>query len=149
MYKHILVATDGSELAGKGLDHGLRLAKTLDAAVTVLTVTEPTMVAGSGAGMAWTTGAELMEELIRSNKEHADKVLGAARSAAEGQGVAVETVHVADRYAGDAIVETAAERGHDLIVMASHGRRGLGRLLLGSQAADVLSRAAMPVLIVK
>jgi nucleotide-binding universal stress UspA family protein len=149
MYKKILVATDGSELAEKGLRQGLDLAKAIGASVTVLTVTEPTVVVGSGAGMAWTSSAEVMDELVRANKEQSAAVLAAARTAAQTVGIAIETLYLPDRYPGDAIVETAQNGGFDLVVMASHGRRGMSRLLLGSQASDVLSRSKVPVLIVK
>lgn len=149
MYTRILIATDGSELADKGVDQGLALAKALKADVTIVTATEPAVMVGSGAGMAWTSTAEVMDELIRANKEQAESVLAAARRKAEAAGVACHTLYVADRYAGDAIVEAAEAQGQNLIVMASHGRRGLGRMLLGSQASDVLSRSKIPVLIVK
>jgi nucleotide-binding universal stress UspA family protein len=149
MYKKILIATDGSELAGKGLRHGLALAKALGASVTVLTATEPTVIVGAGAGMAWTTSAEVMDELVKANKEQGAAILAEARATAQGEGVAINTLYLPDRYAGDAIVDTAERDGYDLIVMASHGRRGVSRLLLGSQASDVLSRSKVPVLIVK
>jgi nucleotide-binding universal stress UspA family protein len=149
MYTRILIATDGSELAEKGVDQGLALAKGLNADVTILTATEPAVMIGSGAGMAWTSSADVMDELIRANKEQSEAILSAARRKAEAAGVSCKTIYVADRYAGDAIIETAEAEGQNLIVMASHGRRGLGRLLLGSQASEVLSRSKVPVLIVK
>ncbi|MGV3650390.1 MAG: universal stress protein [Devosia sp.] len=149
MYSRILVATDGSELAEKGLDQALALAKALNADLTVLTATEPTVMVGTGAGMAWTSSAEVMDELIRANKEQASAILSAAKRKAEAAGIACKTIHVADSYAGDAIIDTAESQGQNLIVMASHGRRGLGRLVMGSQASDVLSRSKIPVLIVK
>ena len=62
-------------------------------------------------------------------------------------GVACETLHVKDRHPAEGIVETAKSRGCDLIVMASHGRRGLSRMLLGSQANKVVTHSAVPVLI--
>lgn len=149
MYSRILVATDGSELAEKGVDQAIGLAKALNADLTVLTATEPTLMIGTGAGMAWTSSAEVMDELIRANTEQANAILGAARRKAEAAGVACKTLYVPDSYAGDAIIEAAESQGQNLIVMASHGRRGLGRLVMGSQAADVLSRSKIAVLVVK
>jgi Universal stress protein UspA and related nucleotide-binding proteins len=64
-------------------------------------------------------------------------------------GVTATSVHVIERYAADAIVETAESQGCDLIVMASHGRRGLGRLLIGSQTNEVLIRSKVPVLVIR
>ncbi|SFZ86585.1 Nucleotide-binding universal stress protein, UspA family [Devosia enhydra] len=149
MYSRILVATDGSELAEKGVDHAVALAKALNADLTVITATEPTLMIGTGAGMAWTSSAEVMDELIKANKDQANAILASARRKAEAAGIACKTIYVPDSYAGDAILDTAEAQGQNLIVMASHGRRGLGRLVMGSQASDVLSRSKIPVLIVK
>lgn len=145
MYKHLLISTDGSETAQKGLDAGLALAKSLGAQATIVTVTEPFPVYA-------VTSVYVPPEFANYDavqKEFADKVLGAAKQAADAAGVTASTLHVPDRAPAEAIVEAARSRGCDLIVMASHGRRGLGRLVLGSQTAEVLTNAKLPVLVVR
>ncbi len=142
MYKHILIATDGSELAAKAVTTGLALAKALGAKVTAVNATEPwtAMVTGEAA-LAFP-----IEEYEKSSAESAAKILSEVSAAAQKQGVACETVHVND-FPAEAIIETAKGRGCDLIVMSSHGRRGLARVLLGSQATRVLTLSTVPVLI--
>jgi nucleotide-binding universal stress UspA family protein len=76
-------------------------------------------------------------------------VLVSAKAAADRAGVAADTLHVPDRWPADAIIEVAEARGCNLIVMASHGRRGLGRLILGSQTSEVLAHSKIPVLVVR
>ncbi len=142
MYKHILIATDGSELAGKAVAAGLALAKQLKSKVTAVTATEPwTAMATGEAGFAFP-----VEEYEKGAAENAARILAEVTTAAKGQDVAVETVRVND-FAAEGIIETAKARGCDLIVMASHGRRGLARVLLGSQAMRVLTMSTVPVLI--
>lgn len=142
MYKHILIATDGSELAQKVLTAGLALAKELAAKVTVVTATE--------AWSAMVTGAPALsfpiEAYEKSATENAQRILAGASAAAKEAGVPCETVHV-DDFPAEGIVEIAKARGCDLIVMGSHGRRGLSKLLLGSQASRVLALSTVPVLV--
>jgi len=147
MYKHILIATDGSELAGRGLEHGLRLAAATGAGATIITVTEPWQ--SVDAGQVWGGSASLLEEYRTHAREAATKILEAAAKRASALGVRHDTRYVADGYPGEAIVECAGECGADLIVMASHGRRGLNRLLLGSQANAVITHSKVPVLVVR
>jgi nucleotide-binding universal stress UspA family protein len=142
MYKHILIATDGSELAGKAVTTGLTLAKTLGAKATAVNATEPwtAMVTGEAA-LAFP-----IEEYEKSAAENAAKILSEVSAAAKKQGVACETVHVND-FPAEGIIATAKAKSCDLIVMASHGRRGIARVLLGSQAMRVLTLSSVPVLI--
>jgi len=150
MYTHILIATDGSELAQKGVDHGLSLAKNLGAKVTILTATEPfPYSASAGVAAGWVPGPDDVSLYEQGQKETADKLLADAKAAATAKGVTAETVQVPDTYPAEAIIETAKAKGCDLIVMASHGRRGLGRLILGSQTAEVLHASTVPVLVVR
>ena len=148
MYRRILIATDGSELAGKAVAHGLALAKDQNASVVAVAVTEP-----------WSS-FEMAHDYDRGEKnpisrfealaaEAAKKILGKVADAAKSQGVACEQVHVPDMHPAEGIVATAKEKGCDLIVMASHGRRGVGRLLLGSQAYEVLTHSKVPTMIVR
>ena len=143
MYKHLLIATDGSELAQKAVDQGLALAKKLGAAVTAVTVTEPWPVTLAGDVVV----AYPIEEYEQSTASNAGKILAAVADAAAKQGVACSTVHVKDKYPAEGIVDTAKSKGCDLIAMSSHGRRGLTKLLLGSQAVEVLTHSTIPVLV--
>lgn len=150
MYKHILISTDGSEVAQKGLDHGLALAKAIGAKVSIITVTESFPVyasAGAGVGAGWVPIE--MADYDKVQDEFANRVFAGAKQAADQHGVAAETVHIRNAQPAEAIIETAKARGCDLIVMASHGRRGLGRLLLGSQTSEVVTRSPLPVLVVR
>ncbi|PWJ84153.1 nucleotide-binding universal stress UspA family protein [Pseudaminobacter salicylatoxidans] len=149
MYQHILIATDGSELAQKGLDHGLSLAKALDAKVSVLTVTEPFPVYGMAGNFAWVGSPADIDSYNEASKEFAEKVLAAASEAAARLGVQTQTLHADDSTPAEAILATAEAKGCDLIVMASHGRRGLNRMLLGSQTLEVVTHSKVPVLVIK
>jgi len=143
MYQHLLIATDGSELAGKAVDHGLALAKVLGAKVTAVTVSEPlaSMVAGEAVYPT------LIDEYDKAMETSAKRILDPIREIAEKNGIAFEGVFVKDRYPADGIVETAKAKACDLIVMASHGRRGVAKLLMGSQAANVLAYSPISVLV--
>jgi nucleotide-binding universal stress UspA family protein len=143
VFKHLLIATDGSELADKAVEKGLTLAKQLGAKATLVTVTEPWTAAVTGEmGLAFP-----VEEYEEGCAANAAKILTAAETLAKSTGASYETLHVKDKFPAEGIVETAKARGCDLIVMASHGRRGLSRMLLGSQANEVLTHSSIPVLI--
>jgi nucleotide-binding universal stress UspA family protein len=143
MYKNILIATDGSELAGKAIAAGFALARELGSEITVVTVTEPWTAYASGeVGLAFP-----VDEYEKSARESAAHILGGVSKLAHKAGLTCATIHAKDQYPSDGILETAKARGCDLIVMASHGRRGLGRLLLGSQAVRVLTHSNVPVLV--
>ncbi|MGN6146751.1 MAG: universal stress protein [Mesorhizobium sp.] len=148
MHKHILIPTDGSETAQKGVEFALSLAKDLGAKVTVLTITDPYSRIGMTAGARWKGSDEEMNEHNRRQKEAADKVLHEVKADAGKMGVDVSLVHVSEARPAEAILHTAGARGAHLIVIGSHGRRGVNRLLLGSQTAEVLAHAAIPVLVV-
>jgi nucleotide-binding universal stress UspA family protein len=143
VYKHILIATDGSELAGKAVAAGFDLARQLGAQVTVVTVTAPwtAMVAGEAA-----FGFPLAE-YEKSADASASRILSGVEKLARKANLKCTTVHAKDQYPADGILQTASKNACDLIVMASHGRRGLERLLLGSEAVNVLTHSTLPVLI--
>jgi nucleotide-binding universal stress UspA family protein len=143
MYKHILIASDGSELAGRAVEQGLTLAKTLGSKVTAVTVTEPWTAAVSGE---WAI-AFPVEEYEKAAAANAHKILKQVSETAARIGVACETVHVQDQFPAEGIVEEAKARNCDLIVMGSHGRRGLAKFVLGSQATRVLTHSTTPMLI--
>jgi nucleotide-binding universal stress UspA family protein len=125
MYRHILIPTDGSELAERGVVHGLALAKSLGAKVFAVNVVEPIFaVSGDFASVL-------------------DRVAKAAKEA----GVPCETIQVENRPPHEAIIATADEKGCNLIVMSSHGLSGLSMLLIGSVTTKVLTYAKIPVLV--
>lgn len=147
MYMHILISTDGSEVAQKGVDHGLSLAKRLGARVTIITVTE--RLSGFAGIGEWIPTPQEIAGYEAGQKKEADKILAGAKALADRMGVEAETLHIPGPVPADAIIETAQAKHCSLIAMASHGRRGLGRLLLGSQTAEVLARSPVPVLVVR
>src|SRR5215472_16485068 len=150
MFANILLSTDGSSLARNGVKHGIALAKALNAKVTVITVTEPLWVDyGGGHDSGWIPSPEEVDRFDAACKEKAGKVLDEARAMAEQSGISAELLHVPNSHPATAIIETAKSRGYDLIVMASHGRRGLKKLLLGSQTSEVLADGSVPVLVVR
>jgi nucleotide-binding universal stress UspA family protein len=140
MYKHILIATDGSELAGKAVAAGLALAKLAGAKVTALTAIEPWL------SIATSDTAVAFMEYQRAAEQDAARILGKVSIAARDNGVKCKTITVTET-AAEAIMEAAKSKQCDLIVMSSHGRRGLARILLGSQAMRVLTLSSVPVLI--
>ena len=149
MYANILLSTDGSDVARKGLAHGIALAKGLNAKVTVITVTEPLPVDyGSGHAGGWIPSQEEFDRFDAACKERAGKVLDEARAMAEKFGIPAELLHVPNAHPATTIIETAKSKGCDLIVMGSHGRRGLRKLFLGSQTSEVLADGSVPVLVV-
>jgi nucleotide-binding universal stress UspA family protein len=145
MYANILLSTDGSDVARKSVKHGIGLAKALNAKVTVITVTEPLPVHYGGL---WAPSQQEFDSFDAACKEHAGKVLDEARVMAEQIGISVELLHVRNAHPATTIIETAYSRGCDLIVMGSHGRRGIGKLFLGSQTSEVLADGNVPVLVV-
>ena len=148
MYKHILIATDGSELAAKGVEHGLALAAPLGAKVTVLMVTEPLRPRAAQAAIAGGVRdpiARYDQAVDESMKERFAEI----ESRAAAHGIEVELSHEIDEYPAEAIVRSAKLLDCDLIVMSSHGRRGARRLILGSQTAEVVTHTTIPVLVIR
>jgi nucleotide-binding universal stress UspA family protein len=148
MYQHILIATDGSELAGRAVAHGVALAKDLNVPVCVVTVTEAWSSLDL-AHMARLGNLNPITQYEEMASAAASSILESAANVAKSQGVACELVHVRDRRPAEGIIATAKDKGCDLVVMASHGRRGINRLLLGSQANEVLTHSKVPALIVR
>jgi nucleotide-binding universal stress UspA family protein len=148
MYKHILVATDGSELAQKGLEHALALAKLIEAKVTVLTVSEP--LSAEAARAAQQSGID--NPATRYDQQIAklmkDRFASIEQRAAE-LGIKVDLTHEIDDAPAEAIVRFAKYNDCDLIVMSSHGRRGVQKMLLGSQTSEVLVKTTVPVLVIR
>lgn len=148
MYKHILIATEGSAMGDQAVDHGLALAKRVGAPVTLMTVTER-WSALDLAVEARKHNPDPLHQFEAMAAAMANKILDAAAAKAKAAGVPYDLVHVPNHHPAEGIIETAQKKGSDLIVMGSHGRRGLGRLLLGSQAYEVLAHSKVPALIVR
>ena len=143
MFKHILIPTDGSDLSRKALLYGVQLAKESKAKVTALTIRAPYMISAVDAYVVVNT----QEEFEESAREFADRALEQAKMAGEAAGVSVETVQEVHDQPFRAIIDCALANRCDLIVMASHGRRGVSALLIGSETTKVLTHSTIPVLV--
>ena len=143
MFKHILIATDGSQVGDKAVEQGCQIAKAVGAKVTIVKVTEM----WSAVDIAGREALTKIESYEKAASQAADKILEAAAKKAADAGVECTTRHVSDMLPADGIVHAAKESGADMICMGSHGRRGINRLLLGSQAHNVLTHANITVMI--
>ena len=143
MYKHILIATDGSDLSRKAIEHGVAVAKSIGASVVGITVSpmfhtfvvDPIVV------------TETPEQYRNDCEARAKQYLGVVRDVATTVGVAYEGIHAIDDHPYQAIIATARDKQCDLICMASHGRKGVSALVLGSETTKVLTHSKIPVLV--
>src|SRR5436305_652468 len=126
LYKNILIPTDGSDLAAKAVEQGILFAKEIGAKITALTVTEPFHLLSVEPSQLEYTPIEYKKHA----EAHAGKVLGAVSAAAKLAGVECETLHTEHELIYQAIIEAVEARRCDLIVMASHGRRGVSAVVL-------------------
>jgi nucleotide-binding universal stress UspA family protein len=143
MYRHILLPTDGSEVSLRAVDAGLALARVLGARVHALHVILPFHSFSYLTRVIPESEFSYAEESVRWAERYLDEVRNQARQA----GVPCEGDYVFDRHPCDAILRVAGEKGCDLIVMGSHGWRGVTRLLLGSETQKLLVRSQLPVLV--
>ena len=143
MYRHILIPTDGSELSKLALEEGVALAKALDGRVTVITVTTPFHVITGDPVMLADTPERYKEHMAAVAKQYLDK----GRTIAAAAGVECDLVHAEHEHPYKAIIDTAQNRGCDAIQMASHGRRGISAVLLGSETLKVLTHSTIPVIV--
>jgi nucleotide-binding universal stress UspA family protein len=146
MYRHILIPTDGSELAERAVTHGLSLAKFVGAKVTAVIAQESI---GTWLSFAESGTVEAFVKYTEQIKKHGASVLDRAANAAKQAGVPCGTIQAEDVQPYEAIIATATDRGCDLIVMASHGRSGLSAVVLGSVTNKVLTHTKVPVLVVQ
>lgn len=147
MFKHILVATDGSPLSKKAVEAAVSLAADHRAELVALTVVPR-------YPQSYLEGAIAFEpdEVARVEQQWADKaqaLLDTVREDAQARGVQVQTARISSDLVAESIIAAARKHGSDLIVMASHGRKGLQRLLLGSETQHVLTHSALPVLVLR
>jgi len=145
MIKHILLPTDGSPLSARAVAAGVKLAKAVGARVTGLFVAPaPTpLVYERFVPVGYMTPEQHAALIERA----AARYLGVIEKAAKAAGVPCECVRITSDFPADVILQTATKRRCDLIVMASHGRRGLSAVLLGSETQKVLTHAKLPVLV--
>ncbi len=143
MFKHILIPTDGSDLSRKAILYGVQLAKESGAKVTGLTVVEPYQPAGMDAVLIPVDEGDYEEQA----RVLSDRAIEQVKMAAQAAGVPCETIHEVNDQPYRAIIDAAQAVGCDLIVMASHGRRGISALLLGSETSKVLTHSTIPVLV--
>lgn len=143
MFSHILIPTDGSKLAAEAVDKGIALAKSSGARVTFLMVVEPFHIFSVEADQLESTRDEYVRQATRAAKE----TLAAAEAKARAAGVEAASITGEDDQPFQAIVQAADTLGCDLIAMASHGRRGMAALMIGSQTMKVLSHSKVPVLV--
>lgn len=143
MFKHVLIATDGSPLSEQAAQQAVQLAKSLSARVTAITVSPPFRVFATNAVMITDT-----EDVYNQECEgRAEGYLGVIKAAAQASGVGFAGKHVFHDHPYAAIIETASESGCDVICMASHGRRGIAALVLGSETVKVLTHSKIPVVV--
>ena len=143
MFKRILVPTDGSAISASAVDHAFAFAKEIGAHVVVITVTEPFHVFALDAEQIEETPASFQFEVHR----RAGLLLSDAQNKADARGVPCRTMQSESENPHQAIIEAADDCDCDLIIMASHGRKGVSALLIGSVTMKVLTHSKLPVLV--
>jgi len=145
MYKHILIPSDGSELAEKAVQAGIEFASLMRARVTAFTAVPEYQVPSHGEIVSRT--AISMQEHERRSKENADAVLRRIVERARATGLECDADFAQNDHPYEAIIEAARRHGCDLIFIASHGRRGLSALMHGSETQGVLTHSDIPTLV--
>jgi len=143
MFSHILIPTDGSDLSHKAVLYGVQLAKLTGGKVTALSVRAP--YALNSMDVVSVVGSQ--DQYDAEADQAAGRALSQAEVAAQTAGVTIQTMQVTHDQPFHAIIDAAKAGGCDLIVMASHGRRGVSALLLGSETNKVLTHTTIPVLV--
>ncbi len=143
MYRHILIPDDGSPLSEKAVEHGIALAKSVGARITAITVTEPFHMLVVEPSVT----VDTLEDYARHAAAAASRILDRISRTAKAAGVTCEVLHVEHEQPYQAVIDAAAARGCDLIVMASHGRRGMSALVIGSETTKVVTHSKIPVLV--
>jgi nucleotide-binding universal stress UspA family protein len=146
-FRHLLVAVDGSELSDQAVARAVDLARSLGARITFFHADPglPGVLGGFGEQLDPNT----VELLISASHRQGDKILAAARAQAAAAGIDAATESGINALPHEAILAAAQRCAADLIVMASHGRRGLSALFLGSETQKVLTGSSLPVLVVR
>jgi nucleotide-binding universal stress UspA family protein len=150
MFRHLLVPTDGSDLAEATVARAVQIAQDMGARITFFHAQDSPYahpeVSLFGEGVV--IDPAMSEQFAQAHAAHAEHLLAGAKRQAEAAGVPAHTLTTINPTIYEAILAAAQERDCDLIVMASHGRRGLSALLLGSETQRVLTHAAVPVLVI-
>lgn len=149
MYERILVATDGSELADRGVDAAIELAAKTGGELFVVTVTSLMPSYGIVVGAEWAASPGAFEDFRKEMEAGAQKILASALARAKQAKVKAHGIHAENQLAAAGVVDAASEHDADLIIIASHGRRGVHRLILGSQASEVMAMSERPVMVIK
>jgi nucleotide-binding universal stress UspA family protein len=144
MYRKILLPTNGSALCESAVERGITFAKEIGASVVGFhAIPATSYLIYTEAGPSDVLAEQFERDAMVRGQKLVDEVSDAARAA----GVACDTLLLTNDHPWEAIIEAAATKGCDLIFMASHGRRGLSALLLGSETARVLTHTEIPVLV--
>ena len=143
MFKHLLLPIDGSKLSEAALQKGVEFAKSLNARITGFYVMPEYHILAYRTEMVEDT----KEEFAKDCRSHADQYLAVVEKAAKAAGVACDTAVATSDHPYEAIIQAAQDKNCDLIMMASHGRRGVQGLLLGSETQKVLTHSKIPVLV--
>ena len=149
MYKHILVPTDGSKLAAKGIREAVQLAKSLGARLTGVYVVAPFTPQLYSEGSAYLTRAVSPKDYEALTGKEAKRALSVIARAARAAGVRFAERVVTEGQPWKGVLQVARAARCDLIVMGSHGRSALGGLMLGSETVRVLARSKIPVLVAR
>jgi nucleotide-binding universal stress UspA family protein len=147
MYKNLLVATDGSKLSDKALAHAISLAQAVGANLTAFYAAPDYPMPAYADGVVYEPVSR--KEYAKLAAEDAEKILDAAAAKAAAAGVDCETAFAIASAPWEAILAAAKKHKSDAIVMASHGRRGLSAVLLGSETQKVLTHSKLPVIVVR
>jgi nucleotide-binding universal stress UspA family protein len=147
MFKRIFVSTDGTTQSARAVKAGAALANSLGATLTIFNAsrTYKSHYYPDAGGIAWPPEKQYRKDA----SANADTVLATASALAQKQGVSADTMHAFSDSPAEAIIEGAIKAKADVIVMASHGRKGIDKLLLGSETQKVLAHTKLPVLVVR
>ena len=143
MFQHLLVPTDGSALSRGTAQQAVRFAKSIDAKITAFHAMPELRLLANHPGLT----PETRNSFVEQARAHADELLAFVKQTAQAEGVACQTVMVSSDHPHEAILRAALDRDCDLIFMASHGRRGIEGMLVGSETQKVMTHSKIPVLV--
>ena len=143
MFQHLLVPTDGSALSRGTAQQAVRFAKSIDAKITAFHAMPELRLLANHPGLT----PETRNSFVEQARTHADELLAFVKQTAQAEGVACQTVMVSSDHPHEAILRAALDRDCDLIFMASHGRRGIEGMLVGSETQKVMTHSKIPVLV--
>ncbi len=145
MYKRILVPTDGSDTATSGLREAIKLAKDQNAQIRIIHIVDELVMGSSPAY------AVVMDNIIQDLRATGKSLLSSAQAIARDAGITVDTqlVEAFGGHAGEHILKAAQDWAADIIVCGTHGRRGLRRIVLGSDAEYLVRRSPVPILLIR